>query len=269
MPTHAWAGFLHSWHTLGIVLKWMCITVVGIPAAIATCLLIGVCALLFAALVLAAAAAGLAAVFFILKFAWWLLSSTPYWIRDWRIRRAERRMLIRFPTLPTREIRHISGPIGIPPWHPLGGTDLDRAMAAAGLMPDDAISIASARSAPELRPPPPVHTCTGHRPPTPHTAGPITPLPPLTSAECHVCFEEKDVSEYPARSPTDQCHHLRTACCSDCLTQSITSSFEGNMWDDIRCPICNFQLQHKDVAEFATPEIYQRCAPLLTLRFPL
>jgi hypothetical protein len=250
MPTHAWVGFVHSWHTLGIVLKWMCITVVGIPFAIATCLLIGICALLFAALALAAAAAALAAVFYILKFAWWLLSSTPYWIRDWRIRRAERKLLVRFPTLPTREIRHISAPIGIPPWQPLFIAEEPQV---------DALSMSTARSAPELRPPPPVHTCVDHRPPTPQAAGPATLLPPLTSAECHVCFEEKDVSEYPIRSPTDGCHHFRTACCTDCLTQSITSSFEGNIWDDIRCPICGNQLQHKDVAEFATPEIFQRC----------
>jgi hypothetical protein len=87
-------------------------------------------------------------------------------------------------------------------------------------------------------------------------AGPVGDLPGMV--ECQVCMEEKLPSMFPARAPTDDCDHARSDCCSTCLAQAIITAFEGNMWDDIRCPMCNIQLQHKDVAEFAPPDIFAR-----------
>ena len=64
MTTHAWEGFIHSWHTLGQVLKWMCMVVVGIPFAIATCLLVAVAALVFFGLCILATIGACALVFY-------------------------------------------------------------------------------------------------------------------------------------------------------------------------------------------------------------
>ena len=104
MPTAAWAGFLHSWHTLGIVLKWMCITVVGIPVAFATCLVVFAACLAFAALCLVAAGAGLYLVFLILKALWMLCTRIPYWVNEFRIHHAEKRLF----KLPITEKRNHS-----------------------------------------------------------------------------------------------------------------------------------------------------------------
>lgn len=70
MTTHAWKQFIHSWHTLGVVLKWMCMVVIGIPFAIATCLLVAAAALIFFALCFLAAFAACALVYYILKGLW-------------------------------------------------------------------------------------------------------------------------------------------------------------------------------------------------------
>ncbi len=243
MPTHAWAGFIHSWHTLGIVLKWMCITVVGIPVAFATCVLVGLCALAFAALCIAAAALGCAIVFFIFKGIWIVLSGIPYWIEDWRIRRAERKLLGGIPGLPVTEVRQI----------PLQARQLEMQDATPRnsvqlVPPGTAITTLGALRLPPPALLPPVSIDIA--------AGPATSLSGLY--ECQVCLDEKFRPEFPGRVPTDACEHAATDCCTECLAQAITSAFEGNMWDDIRCPCCNIQLQHRDVAEFANPEIFSR-----------
>ncbi|KAH9214827.1 hypothetical protein DL95DRAFT_502494 [Leptodontidium sp. 2 PMI_412] len=76
--------------------------------------------------------------------------------------------------------------------------------------------------------------------------------------ECQVCLEEKTSTDFPSRTPTSECEHEVATCCNSCLVQTIVSAFEGNIWDDIRCPTCNLQLQHNDVAEFAPPEIFEK-----------
>jgi IBR domain, a half RING-finger domain len=225
MPTAAWKGFIHSWHTLGIVLKWMCITVVGIPFAILTCIVVAAAVLAFAALCLAAAAGVCAGVFYLLKWTLWVLLRIPFWISEFRIHRAERRVF-RLPTSQPRPMlqvrpnhrhgRPVATIIPVPP----------RAHIAPPALRGDA-------------------------------AGPVADLPGMV--ECPVCLEKKLPDEFPARQPTDNCDHP-TRCCTPCLSRHITMSFEGKMWDNIRCPLCNLQLQHKDVAEFATQDIFERYA---------
>jgi hypothetical protein len=80
--------------------------------------------------------------------------------------------------------------------------------------------------------------------------------------ECQICFEEKPQHEFPSRKITQGCEHEGrlelTDCCTACLERHIVSAFESNMWDDIRCPVCNAQLQHEDMANFAPRDIFER-----------
>lgn len=76
--------------------------------------------------------------------------------------------------------------------------------------------------------------------------------------ECQICFDVKPEEEFPSRRMTKKCKHDATDCCSECLNHSISTAFEGNMWDDIRCPICNEQLQFQDMAELAPPSVFER-----------
>jgi hypothetical protein len=62
---------------------------------------------------------------------------------------------------------------------------------------------------------------------------------------------------------TKQCKHEPTDCCNTCLAQAIRTAFEGNMWDDIRCPICNKQLQFQDMAELAPRNVFERYVLLI------
>jgi hypothetical protein len=239
MTTAAWKGFIHSWHTLGIVLKWMCITVVGIPVAIATCILVAAAVLAFALACLAVAAGACAGVFFILKGALWTILRIPFWISEFRIHRAERRLFV-LPVWqpqpqPMQHIRrHHGGRIPLFPRRPV-------LLAPPGTIVQPQV-------------PPPVHVAPASKF---EGAGPATALP--GTIECQVCLEHKLLEEFPDRNPTESCSHS-VACCKACLTQSITAAFEGRMWDDIRCPICNNQLEHGDVAKFATPDIFERQA---------
>ena len=115
------------------------------------------------------------------------------------------------------------------------------------------------------RPPSPVHLRSRDRirPVAAPTAGGSSPW------ECQICFEEKPRNEFPSRRITQNCVHNErtelTDCCSSCLERHIISAFDGNMWDDIRCPICNAQLQHEDMAQFAPGDIFERYCSLLLL----
>lgn len=84
--------------------------------------------------------------------------------------------------------------------------------------------------------------------------------------ECQICFDVKPEEEFPSRRMTEKCKHDATDCCSECLNHSISTAFEGNMWDDIRCPICNEQLQFQDMAELAPPTVFERSD--LSIRSP-
>ena len=83
--------------------------------------------------------------------------------------------------------------------------------------------------------------------------------------ECQICFDEKTLNDFPSRRMTSNCQHEPTDCCNACLAQAISISFGGNMWDDIRCPICNEQLEYQDMIELAPPEVFQRYTRLTNI----
>lgn len=68
-------------------------TIVGIPLAFATCVLIALAALLFNLLCIGAAAATCALVYYILKGTWWTIRRIPYWVDDLKILRAKRKLM--------------------------------------------------------------------------------------------------------------------------------------------------------------------------------
>jgi hypothetical protein len=240
MPTEAWKGFIHSWHTLGIVLKWMCITVVGIPVAIVTCIVVAAAVLAFALAVVAVAAGACAGIFYTLKWALWVLLRIPFWISEFRIHQAERRVF-QLPVSQPRPMqqighgRHRPGRRHIFPRYP----------------PRRFTPVATI-----VQPPP------AYLPPATvieEAAAPATELP--GAIECQVCLEKKLLDEYPSQQPTEICDHP-AACCKLCLSRTIESAFQGRVWDDIRCPICDLRLEHKDVAQHASSEIFEKYAIL-------
>lgn len=239
MPTAPWSGFLHSWHVLGIVLKWMCITVVGIPFAFAICLFVTLCVIAFVLLCLAAVFIAFLAVPLFLKALWCLLTRWPYWISNFRIWRAERALLR-----------------GLPP--PVtASNDFPMAQWTQTVLgprkPLQEIPITHLTT--PLKIPTRLHIAEQYT----SSLDPAVPLSELPGmVECKICTEEKLPSMFPPRPPTDSCVHAKDNCCRTCLAQTIIAAFEGNMWDDIRCPMCNIQLEHRDVAEFAPPDIFER-----------
>ena len=90
----------------------------------------------------------------------------------------------------------------------------------------------------------------------------VSPSRPATGLpgrlECQICFDEKSREDFPSRRMTKKCKHEATDCCNTCLAQAISTAFEGNIWDDIRCPICNEQLEFQDMAELAPRNIFER-----------
>lgn len=166
----------------------------------------------------------------------WVAIRIPSLIENWRIYRAERKLLRELPLIQAR-----TAEMQIPVRHQRLQRDYEYVHAGPirpALLPSSPPRV--------LLPPPPYVEAT---------PGPATELP--STLECKVCLENQFPEGFPTRQPTDHCPHP-VECCKICLSRSITSAFEGNMWDDIRCPICNIQLQHKDVAEFASPDIFER-----------
>jgi hypothetical protein len=228
----------------------MCITVVGIPFAIATCVVVAAAVLAFAALVLGAAAGACALVFFLFKGIYCTIFGAPVWIANAKRRRAERQLLLplaRAPAVPVQMQMQL--------WaRGIAGTQKPVQVVPAGYMPapGECQALPRAHVAPL--------TESSDSP-----AGPATTLP--GTIECQVCLEKKWRADFPVRNPTDDCEHAATDCCDMCLSQAITTAFESNVWDNIRCPTCNLQLLHKDVREFATPEIFERyVSPIILLR---
>lgn len=238
MPTAAWKGFIHSWHTLGIVLKWMCITVVGIPVAIATCIVVAAAALAFVFAVIAVAAGACAGVFYIFKGLLWFILRVPYWISEFRIHQAERRVFrlpVSQPRPPMLQIPPRPRPGRRTPLFPPGDYGA----------PTPTGSI--------IGQPPPVHLVPAAA--ELGKAAPATELPGMI--ECQICLEKKLPDEFPSQQPTENCDHA-VSCCKICLAQAIESAFQGRIWDDIRCPICNLQFQHQDVANHAPIEVFEK-----------
>lgn len=245
--TAAWHGFIHAWHTLGILLKWMCITVVGIPFAILTCIVIGLAAIAFAAICLTVLIFILLFILYIFQAIWMLCTRPPTWIREWRISRAERE-LMRLPVVNTTAPIHQR----VVQTVPRGYLHITSPNAPTLPPPESQVPLQAML---QITSPPIIHI--GQALSINHAApAPVQSLSRMI--ECQVCLEEKFEDQFPSHPPTHYCLHKGTDCCSSCLAQSITSSFESNVWDDIRCPICNWRLTHKDVAEFATPETFSR-----------
>jgi len=249
MATAQWTGFIHSWHTLGIVLKWMCKTVVGIPLAIITCLLVALAALIFFGLVLLGAFFGCVLVFYLLAGIYKaVIRFIDFVVNSARIQEGlptlEPRIPI--PTLPMQELRRgIFRPRVTPPpeAQPQATPNPWATWGQPRVPPQAYLGSQNSRS---------------HRAPSSSLPG--------SAFECQVCLEEKDRSQFPVSQITDGCEHEPTDCCSVCLSDSITAAFGGNMWDDIRCPICNLQLCHRDVAKFAAKELFERYDALSTRR---
>jgi hypothetical protein len=236
MPTAAWVGFVHSWHTLAIVLKWMCISVVGIPFAAATCLLIALCAIAFGLLVLFFAFLGCILVYLIFKIIWSLLTRWPYWISQYRIHRAEERLLAGLP-LPVTDSRDFP----TQQWTKKPGTQrplqgVPTGYVGTGLFQAPRCSVEAVPPGyigPDDLPQAPPRLYIAEQFTSKAPAGPATDLPRII--ECQVCMEEKLPSMFPSKTPTDNCDHAAIDCCIMCLNQTIVIAFEGNMWDDIRC----------------------------------
>jgi hypothetical protein len=220
----------------------MCVTVIGIPFAIATCVVVAAAVLAFVALVLLAAVGSCALVVFILKATYYTVVRAPIWMANAKRRRAERELL-----LPMTDVHTLAVP-----------GQLQMRIWARGI----AGTQRPVQVVPERDMPP---TGELQAPPQAYVAAPTDPARPATSLpgsiECQVCLEKKWRADFPARNPTDNCDHDPTDCCNICLSQTITTEFESNIWDDIRCPTCNLQLLHKDVREFAAPEIFERYVP--------
>lgn len=252
MATAQWTGFIHSWHTLGIVLKWMFITVVGIPFAIITCLLVALAALVFFSLLLLAALLGCVLIFYlgagIYKA---VIRSIEFVVNSQRVQKG----------LPTIEPRRIAIPtLPMQQWR-RGIFRLRETPQLEAPLPQENTESGATWGGP--RAPPQAHLAS---PNLRSSAGPAINIPG-TVFECQVCLEEKDPSQFPIRHITDECQHEPTDCCTACLSESISTAFGGNMWDDIRCPICNVQLCHRDVAEFASKELFERQLDFLSPQY--
>lgn len=243
--TAAWHGFIHAWTILGILLKWMCITVVGIPFAIVTCVAIGLAAIAFGALCIAALLLAIILVWYVIKATHMILTRPPTWLKEYLMSRAERE-LMGLPTVNPNAPLEQRVVQMFPPGY------MQSTVPPSALLPPPNTHVPF-QSMVQITPPPMAHI--GQAIST-DVASPIASLP--RSAECQVCLEEKMPEQFPSRTPTDNCFHESSDCCRECLSLHITSNFESSVWDNIRCPMCNLRLEHKDVAEFAAPEVFER-----------
>ena len=75
--------------------------------------------------------------------------------------------------------------------------------------------------------------------------------------ECAVCMETKNSSEFPADKITKECQH-DVDVCDECLTESISSQFNGNIWNEIDCPSCGSRLAPEDVNRFGSHDVKNR-----------
>lgn len=75
---------------------------------------------------------------------------------------------------------------------------------------------------------------------------------------CSVCMEIFSIDLFPLRSITDACNHETTACLT-CLQQSIEVQFRDRFWKSIGCPVCNVPMEYKDIRDFGTKAVFERC----------
>jgi hypothetical protein len=115
-------------------------------------------------------------------------------------------------------------------------------------------SVARAGDLPRLplRVPDPVH----------FPAGQPTRARYVDTLECVVCTERKPrAGNFPTRRITMACDHDPHVCL-ECLERSIQSNLQGRFWDQVSCPECSRGLQHDDVRDFATTEMFERYLPI-------
>jgi hypothetical protein len=100
------------------------------------------------------------------------------------------------------------------------------------------------------------------KPPSQRRADPSPHIPtlqhrPRQTKECIICTDERPQDRFPSRPPTAQCTHPIDVC-RRCLRTWIETELATKMWDEIHCPVCWADLDHKDVKEFAPHHIFQR-----------
>jgi len=80
----------------------------------------------------------------------------------------------------------------------------------------------------------------------------------LDTEECTVCFEEKDVSDFPASPLSSVCNHSPSTC-RDCVKSSIRSDLDaGKSCSGLACPECEGLLSPDVVLEYADDETRER-----------
>jgi hypothetical protein len=246
----------------------MCIVVIGIPFAIATCILIGIAALIFFGLCILAIVGACALVFYTIKGTYIGAIGLVKFLKDPQARTQ---------TLPTaaktktatmlqqwaggKNPTSSSEPAGyVYPWWE-GNPEAVQAPAPAHLSPTKE----SATPAPASSIPSTTEDTGGDD----ETAESLSvnnlkedldePVLEPGSANfipyCKLCRKAKPRAQFPTRKITSRCPH-QPECCLACLSDSISSDFENSTWQRICCPLCNLRLQHADVKEFSTEETF-------------
>lgn len=73
---------------------------------------------------------------------------------------------------------------------------------------------------------------------------------------CRLCHKAKLRTQFPSRNITSRCTH-QPECCLICLSNSITRDIKDSAWQRICCPLCKQLLQYADVKEFGSRETFE------------
>jgi hypothetical protein len=278
MTTKAWRGFIRSWHKLGVVLKRMCYTGIGIPAAIATCILVACAVVLFAILCLLAAAFACAIVFYICKGSYIGLRAFGRYINKHRYRSttlptSSQQNKVSWTTTPSIAIplqargteiqnqRKATEPLGyVYPWYE--GSLQPPHQAHLVLHEEDPSPLPATSNIPTTRDPkfPPPASLNASILPASFrgTSGGSDPSQAKKFIPyCRICRRAKPRIQFPSHNITSRCSHHPEICLA-CLSESIARDFGGSTWEWICCPLCNQQLEYQDVREFGAREIFER-----------
>ena len=77
-------------------------------------------------------------------------------------------------------------------------------------------------------------------------------------------FRDPRPTEHTEAKFTSSCNHEPDVC-RPCLTTSISTQFNGNVWDQIDCPNCGQRLEFHDVKAFADSVVFGRSELIWTL----